>query len=271
MLDQLVSEGVAAIAVCFLHAYANDRHERRVAEIARELPSAIVGLAVVRRRRRAWRVPALRDDLRQCLRAAADGPLCRAPRARFASARLSRRSSFDAFRGRPGLAGDGEHGTDPVARVRSGRRRPCHRAVRRSCRQVRRDFVRHGWDHGKGLSDRERPHRGCACHGSGARASLQARLGPADQGAGHRHDRDRRRRRFDCADRRSGPAAGRSAFRGRGSRTGLLRQWRHRADRHRCQSRARLLRSGLLSRRPHATRRRGCADGTEDDRASRWA
>src|SRR5215469_1429546 len=32
VLDRLVSEGVAAIAVCFLHSYANDRHERRVAE-----------------------------------------------------------------------------------------------------------------------------------------------------------------------------------------------------------------------------------------------
>jgi 5-oxoprolinase (ATP-hydrolysing) len=35
-LDVLVSEGVGAIAVCLLHAYANDRHERRVAEIIRE-------------------------------------------------------------------------------------------------------------------------------------------------------------------------------------------------------------------------------------------
>src|SRR5205085_9791725 len=27
VLDQLVRDGVAAIAVCFLHSYANDRHE----------------------------------------------------------------------------------------------------------------------------------------------------------------------------------------------------------------------------------------------------
>jgi 5-oxoprolinase (ATP-hydrolysing) len=46
VLDQLVSEGVAAIAVCFLHAYANDRHERRVAEIVRELhPQLSVSLS----------------------------------------------------------------------------------------------------------------------------------------------------------------------------------------------------------------------------------
>ncbi len=46
VVDQLVSDGVAAIAVCFLHAYANDRHERRVAEIVRELhPQLSVSLS----------------------------------------------------------------------------------------------------------------------------------------------------------------------------------------------------------------------------------
>jgi 5-oxoprolinase (ATP-hydrolysing)/N-methylhydantoinase A len=36
VVEQLVSAGVAAVAVCFLHSYASDRHERRVAEIVRE-------------------------------------------------------------------------------------------------------------------------------------------------------------------------------------------------------------------------------------------
>jgi 5-oxoprolinase (ATP-hydrolysing)/N-methylhydantoinase A len=35
-LDRLVAAGVEAVAVCFLHAYTNDAHERRVAAIARE-------------------------------------------------------------------------------------------------------------------------------------------------------------------------------------------------------------------------------------------
>jgi 5-oxoprolinase (ATP-hydrolysing) len=36
VLDRLVRDGVAAVAICFLHSYASDRHERRVAEIVRE-------------------------------------------------------------------------------------------------------------------------------------------------------------------------------------------------------------------------------------------
>jgi len=46
VLDQLVSDGVAAVAVCFLHAYANDAHERRVAEIIRDThPQLAVSLS----------------------------------------------------------------------------------------------------------------------------------------------------------------------------------------------------------------------------------
>jgi len=46
VLDQLVREGVAAVAVCFLHSYASDRHERRVAKIVRELhPQLAVSLS----------------------------------------------------------------------------------------------------------------------------------------------------------------------------------------------------------------------------------
>src|SRR5262249_26680787 len=33
--DALVAQGVGAIAICFLHAYLNDAHERRAAEIVR--------------------------------------------------------------------------------------------------------------------------------------------------------------------------------------------------------------------------------------------
>jgi N-methylhydantoinase A len=41
--DRLAEEGVEAVAVCFLHAYANPAHEQRCAErIARRLPAVIV-------------------------------------------------------------------------------------------------------------------------------------------------------------------------------------------------------------------------------------
>ena len=96
--------------------------------------------------------------------------------------------------------------------------------------------------------------------GGGARPSLHQGLRPADQGAGDRHDRDRRRRRLDRGDRRGRPAEGRPAFRRLRSRPRLLRHGRHEADRDRRQSRARLLRSRLLPRRPHGARsRRGAS------------
>jgi N-methylhydantoinase A len=43
LADRLASDGVEAVAICFLHAYANPSHERRCAEIvARRLPGAVV-------------------------------------------------------------------------------------------------------------------------------------------------------------------------------------------------------------------------------------
>jgi N-methylhydantoinase A len=41
--DQLAAEGVEAVAICFLHAYANPAHERKCAElIAQKLPNATI-------------------------------------------------------------------------------------------------------------------------------------------------------------------------------------------------------------------------------------
>ena len=159
------------------------------------------------------------------------------------------------------VAGRGAQIPDPAARIRPRRRRACDRAVRQACRRGQRDLVRHGRHHRQGLPGRGRPHRGRLDDGGGARASLQARLRPADQGAGHRHDRDRRGRRLDRRHRRSGAAARRPAFGRRRSGSGLLRPRRHRGDRDRRQPGARLLRSGLLPRRPHDARPQGRHDG----------
>ena len=41
LLAQLQAEGFESVAVCFLHAYANPQHERRVAEIAREVAAGL--------------------------------------------------------------------------------------------------------------------------------------------------------------------------------------------------------------------------------------
>src|SRR3990167_4465529 len=42
VLRELAAEGVEALAVCLLHAYVNPAHERRLAELARELAPPIV-------------------------------------------------------------------------------------------------------------------------------------------------------------------------------------------------------------------------------------
>src|SRR4029077_18855592 len=40
------AEGVSAVAICFLHAYADGRHERRAREIVREeIPGALVSIS----------------------------------------------------------------------------------------------------------------------------------------------------------------------------------------------------------------------------------
>ena len=125
---------------------------------------------------------------------------------------------------------------DPAAGIRPRRRRPRHRIFRRRSRATptssRFDM---GGTTAKACLIEDGRAEIAADDGSGARAPVQERLRPADQGAGHRHDRDRRRRRLHRRDRRGRPAARRPAFRRRRSRPRLLRPWRHRAHRDRRQ------------------------------------
>ena len=72
------AKGVEAIAIGFLHSYANPAHERRTARSWREAARR-AHLHVVRGLPRGARVRALLDDRRQRLCPAADGPLSRAP------------------------------------------------------------------------------------------------------------------------------------------------------------------------------------------------
>ena len=83
---------------------------------------------------------------------------------------------------------------------------------------------------------------------------LQERLGPADQDAGDRDDRDRRGRRLDRARQCAWAAQGRAGFGRRRPWAGLLRARRQRADRHRRRSGAGLPRPSLLPGRRHGAR-----------------
>ena len=76
VIAELVDEGVEALAICLLHAYVNPAHERRLAEIAREVPHP-ARLLLVRRGPRNPRVRALVHHDGERLRRAADGTLSR--------------------------------------------------------------------------------------------------------------------------------------------------------------------------------------------------
>ncbi len=76
---------------------------------------------------------------------------------------------------------------------------------------------------------------------------LRQRL--SDQVIGHQYRRSRFRRRLNCVARPASPPSCRSAKRRLGTGSGLLRTWRPRADRNRCQSGARPAQRRSLPRR----------------------
>ncbi|MBX3501524.1 MAG: hydantoinase/oxoprolinase family protein [Alphaproteobacteria bacterium] len=46
LADRLVADGIEAVAICFLHAYQNDAHERRARQIiARRIPEAVIAIS----------------------------------------------------------------------------------------------------------------------------------------------------------------------------------------------------------------------------------
>ena len=85
----LAADGVASIAICFLHAYVNPAHERRAAEIVREEAPARRGQPLVGGLAGHPRVRAHLDDRRQRLRDDRDARLPRAARGGAPGARLS--------------------------------------------------------------------------------------------------------------------------------------------------------------------------------------
>ena len=243
-----------AVAICFLNAYREPAHEREAAAIVAAEAARCPRVALLRRGGGDRRIRALRHHLRQRLCAAADGDLSAPAGAGAAQRGFRRIAAPDALGGRAGLGAGRARLSHPAAGIRPGRRRARRVAAGRAGRPRRPAGVRHGRHHRQGLPDRGRPRADRPDDGSRARASLQERLRPADQGPHRRHDRDRRRRRLDRRDRRRRAAARRPAIRRRRARPGLLRARRAGADRHRRQPRPRLLRPRLLPRRHHGAR-----------------
>ena len=234
--ERLRADGVAAVAICFLHAYANPAHERRARAILTEaLPGVPVCLstdilAEFREYERASTValnayvlPVIEGylaSLTELLADPADG------------LGLAEDVPVMVMEAAGGLMTVASAREKPVHTVLSGPaggvvgERACRGAV--GLRRHHRDgHGRHQHRHQPGA---RRPPAGDARGG--------ARRHP-DPHPGHRHQRDRRRRRVDRVDRRGRRAAGRTAQRRGGAGSGLLRPRRRGADRHRRQSRAR--------------------------------
>ena len=82
----LAAEGVEAVAVCFLHSYANPDHERIAGEMVREALPGRVSVAVARHPARISRVRAHVDDGGQRLYRAEGRRLCEKPEAETSAA-----------------------------------------------------------------------------------------------------------------------------------------------------------------------------------------
>ena len=216
--------GVTTLGVCFLHAYANPDHERRMREI---LAAGAPGRRRVDLLRRAARVPRVRavDDHPGRRRGQAhDGPLRRqhpAPAGRRGAGRAVLRDEVQRRRalGRRGGPPADHHRAVRSRGRRAGRRAdrapgrfrpgPHLRRRRHLHRRVRRPRRRAGADH--------RGHR---------------RLVP-QQDPDDRRGHGRGRRRVDRLDLPRGHPQGGPPLGRRRPRPAVLRQGRHRAHHHR--------------------------------------
>ncbi len=80
LAPRLKAAGIEAIAIGYMHAYLDGKHERRTRDILAETAARRVDLALQRSVARDPRIRALVDRRRQRLRPAGDGPLSRPAR-----------------------------------------------------------------------------------------------------------------------------------------------------------------------------------------------
>ncbi len=240
-------EGVQAIAVCLLHAYAD--------------PCARAG-ASSPRSKRLW--PRSRSSPRTRSRASGAStsgarPPCSRPtssRSPGATWSASRRGSTGADYRRPALRHAVElrhrlarrrpRDPDHHGRIRAGLGRLGRGRARPHHRRAERARARHRRHHREVLADRERSRQD---HDRLLDRALAPLVRLSDHGAGGRPRRDRQWRRLDRLGRRFRQAPCRPALGRRVARPGRLRPRRHRGDHHRRQPRARPDRQGLLLRR----------------------
>ena len=224
--DLVESAGIEALAICFLHSYANPVHEAAAGELVRsEFP-----------------------DLHVSRSAEVFGNMREYERWTTATMNAFTQPMFDRYveRLERGLADLGFGGrlfvmTSSGASIvpETARRFPGAGAgirprrgsadVRPSGAQARSPrpaVVRHGRHHREGGAGAGL-HRAQAVRPGGRTGPrVQARERSSGEASGHRHDRDRLRRRLPRPGRRARPHPGRAAERGRGPRARLLREGR---------------------------------------------
>ena len=239
------AKGVEAVAVVFLHAYANPAHEREAkAVLEQQLPGVVVSISTDILAR-VPRVRARQHDGPQRLPDAGHG---RVPRRAIGPAARTRHRprhrARQADHGDGGLRRVDDRGVGAGA---SGPHRPVGAGGRRRRRRALRGPGRGRHHHHHGHRRHQHRHQPDSQRPARDDAQCQDRPDP-DPPPRHRHQRHRRGRRLDRLDRRRRGAARRPGQRRSRAGARLLRPGRHAADRHGRQSRAR------PARRRHAAR-----------------
>ena len=256
ILDDFRAEGVEAIAICLLHAYANPAHEQALAaEVRRLMPE--VAVVASHQITREWREYERTNTtvLSAYVQPIAESYLDRLERGLKANGNRGQLYIMQSNCGVDLLAATK---AIPITMVESGpasgllgrsRARPHHRRAQRSGARHRRHDRQVLADRGRSCQDHDR---------------LLDRAEPAlvrlsRYGSGRRRRRDRQRRRLDRLGRRLRQAACRTAIGGRDSRPRGLWPGRRRGDDDRRQYRAWPHQQGLFLRRRdqgrHARRR----------------
>ena len=226
--ERIRAAGVEAVAVCYLHSYANPAHERLTGEILREaLPGAFVSLSVdVLPRKLEYERTST-----TVVNAYVGPPVARYVRSMAADARAAGIGARLMVMQSSGGILDADSVIRTPARIvecgpaAGGRRRP---ASRRPRRLRQRDHPRHGGHHGEGVAPRARPDRIRRSVRGGRRDVVAQR--PHGRGrscpraAGHRHLGGGRGRRVDRLARQGRLAQDRPAKRRGGAGAGLLRR-----------------------------------------------
>ena len=271
--EALAREGVEAVAVCFLHSYANPAHEQRAGEILRrELPGVFVTLS-------CELLPEIREYERTSttvINAYVGPPVATYIRNLAAALRRAGLNGQLLVMQSTGGILDGETVTRVPARIvecgpAAGVIGAAFQARRTG--HLERDHAGHGRDDREGGDDRKRR--------AGAHRRIRSRrrhlaLQPAGQGrrlcaeaADDRHFGGRRGRRQHRLVRPRPRAQGGSQQRRRRARPGLLWTGRRRRDGDRRQRRARIHQSaGARGRHRRHRRGTGAARGRDARRAA---